>query len=369
MSSRIFNLTRGFLNRTTPGYLIFFVTPYCDCRCSMCFNWKVIEQAASRNVLKFEEIEKIARNFPGLHHVNFSGGEPFLRKDFSSIPELFYRHSGTRIFACPTNSSRPDTIAWSVERICASCPDAWIRITQSLDGIGEDHDNIRHKPGLFENVIRLNHDLARLRKKYSNLTTGVTTVMSKFNEGKEHQIADYVYKNLLFDDFGVLYARGDTSDPEARNVNCGDYELFVEECRKRAQSRKIERSWTGLLFSAINAASLDLLTRSIRNDSFVTYCRAGKNMVVMDDEGAISPCEILEHYIQTGRARLDTSVFGNIRDYNYDIREILNTDQARTIINYIRKSRCYCSFECAMTVNVLYSPQLWPRILRNLWKT
>ena len=366
MGSRLRKLTCGYLNRSTPGYLIFFVTPLCDCRCPMCFNRKVIDQAAGRKTLTLEEIQKISVNFPGLHHVNFSGGEPFLRTDFRKIPRLFYQNSGTRMFAIPTNSSRPGVIVESIREICTDCPDAWIRITQSLDGIGEDHDRIRGKAGLFDRVVELNRSLQELRKEFPNLSNGIAMVMSKYNEGKEYAILDYVYANLACDDFGALYVRGDTYDPAAREVGANAYADFVRACRERALERQKKIGMTGRLFSAINAVSTDLLVKTVCEDRFMTYCRAGKNRVIMDDEGTVSPCEMLQYYIDSGRAPLKTAAFGNVRNYDYDIRKLLSTEHAGEIIRYIRESRCYCTFECAMTVNVLYSPCLWPRVLRHL---
>lgn len=332
----------------------------------MCFNRKVIERAASRKTLTLDEIGRITHNFVGLHHVNFSGGEPFLRADFKKIPALFYRNSGTRMFAIPTNSSRPGTIVESIREICSSCPDAWIRITQSLDGIGEDHDRIRGKAGLFDCVVELNQALGMLKKELPNLSNGIAMVMSTYNEGKEYNILDFVYDTLDFDDFGALYVRGDTYDPGAREIGASGYAAFVRECRERARERQKQTGLTGRLFSAINAVSTDLLVRTVCEDRFMTYCKAGKNMVVMDDEGTVSPCEILQYYIETGRARLKTAVFGNMRDYDYDIRKVLGTEHSREIIRYIRDSHCYCTFECAMSVNVLYSPHLWSKVLRRL---
>lgn len=368
MNTRFTKTLRGYLNRRTPGYLIFFVTPYCDCRCRMCFNRKVIDAAASRDTLTFEEIEKITMHFPGLHHVNFSGGEPFLRPDFSRIPHLFYQHSGTRVFACPTNSSQPEKIAGAVQEICNTCPDAWIRITQSMDGIGKDHDAIRGKPGLFECVVELNHRLARLRESCPNLSVGVSMVMSSLNQGKEEDILKYAYEHLDFSDFGVLYARGDTYDADAARISNAAYERFMRLCREYAAAQKTEARWTGRLFSAINRTASDLLVRSIMDDRYVTPCHAARHMVVMDDEGTISPCEILEYYIATGKASLDTAVLGNIRDYDYDIVKLMDAPHVKEIQRYIIDSKCYCSFECAMSVNVLYSPGLWPRVVKNLFR-
>ena len=51
-----------------------------------------------------------------------------------------------------------------------------------------------------------------------------------------------------------------------------------------------------------------------------------------------------------------------MRDFDYDIRRMLDTEHSKTIVRYIRESRCYCTFECAMSVNVLYSCHLWREI-------
>jgi MoaA/NifB/PqqE/SkfB family radical SAM enzyme len=365
MGSRFLTTLNNYFHRRTPGYLIFFVTPFCNCRCAMCFNRQVIDNAARRNPLRLDEIERVARHFHHLHHVNFSGGEPFLRQDFREIPGLFYRHSGTRFFACPTNSSQPEKIEAAVRHICRSCPDAWVRITQSMDGIGEDHNAIRGKAGLFEQVLELNRRLELLQQKEANLSVGIAMVMSQLNRGKEYEILDYACARMSFSDFGVLYVRGDTYDPEAKKVDAADYVRFVEACRERLRPRAAGKSFSSRLFSAITATATDLLADSIVHDRYVTPCRAGRNMLVMDDEGTVRPCEMLEYLIETGRATLDSAILGNVRDVDYDIKRLIDTAKARDMRRYIREKKCYCSFECAMSVNVLYSPSLWPKMLRR----
>lgn len=365
MGTRYLAALKGFLNRSTPGYLVFFVTPQCNCRCKMCFNTRAIEEAASHDTLRLDEIERIARRFPGLHHVNFSGGEPFLREDFAEIPSLFYAHSGTRFFACPTNSSRPERIEEALRTICTRCPDAWIRLTQSLDGVGDVHDGIRGFPGLFDRVGELNRRLAALRRTCPNLSVGVAMVMSRFNQGHEFELLDYVYRNLDFDDFGALYVRGETRDPDAASIKREAYLRFQMECLRRGRSHKRRTGFGSRLFAAIGHTTSQLVMKTVREDRFVTPCLAGMRMVVMDDEGNIDPCEMLGVYLKQGQTPLSSARLGNVRDFDYDIRAILASDQARRAVRYIRDSRCHCTFECAMSVNVLYSVRLWPRVLVN----
>jgi MoaA/NifB/PqqE/SkfB family radical SAM enzyme len=335
----------------------------------MCFNAEVIDNAAERDVLTIAEVERMARNFPGLHHLNLSGGEPFLREDFPEIPALFYRHSGARFFTVATNSSRTVETEAAVERICRECPDAWVRINQSLDGVGEVHDRIRGKEGLFERVVELNERLSRLSSRLPNLSVAVITVLSNFNRDAIGDVMDYAYRNLDFTDYGVLYVRGETRDPEARRVESGAYHEVQRECARRARERAPRRGPAGRLYTAVHRTASDLLTEVIVEDRFVTPCRAGRNMVVMDDEGMVEPCEILSGFIREGRAALETSRLGNIREFDYDIRKLLSTDHARRVAEYIVDSRCYCTYECAMATNVLYTPRLWARAVRNAART
>ena len=74
-----------------------------------------------------------------------------------------------------------------------------------------------------------------------------------------------------------------------------------------------------------------------------------------------------EYFIKTGISSLDSAVMGSMRENDYDIRKILQSEKARTIVAHIKESKCHCSFECAMSVNVLYSPSLWPGLIRHLF--
>lgn len=356
---------RGFIDRRTPGYLVFFITPYCNCKCKMCFNARVIEQANERNTLQLHEIERIARNFPGLHHVNFSGGEPFLREDFDRIVPLFYRHSNTRFFTVTTNSSIPEVIEAKLRSICERCPDAWIRVNQSLDAVGTRHDSIRGKQGLFQSVVELNRRLASLTRSYPNLSVGIITVMSRFNRGHEFALLDYVDQNLSFSDFGALYVRGQTRDPVAREVETTQYARFQRAVQSRSRLRIARRDLSGRAYLAIHQTAGQLLIKVITEDRFVTPCQAGRRMLVIDDQGSVEPCEILHELIRENKSELMRSDLGNLRDFDFDVRKILATDHAARVLRHIVEKKCYCTYECAMAANVLYTPRLWPLVLKN----
>jgi len=365
MLSRHLAALHGFVDRRTPGYLVFFVTPYCNCKCKMCFNARVIEQASARDTLRLDEIERIARNFPGLHHVNFSGGEPFLRDDFDRIAPLFYRYSGARFFTVTTNSSIPEVIEEKVRAICQRCPDAWIRVNQSLDAVGTRHDDIRGKPGLFQSVVELNKRLCSVNKDHSNLTVGIVTVFSSFNQGHEVALLDYVYQNLVFEDYGALYVRGDTREPIARQVEATRYTRFQSAVQSRSRSRRRRWDLSGRAYAAVHQTASRLLIKVITEDRCVTPCQAGRRMLIIDDQGLVEPCEILRELIREKKSELTRSDLGNLRDFEYDVRKILATQHAKSVVRHIVEKRCYCTYECAMAANVLYTPRLWPLVLKR----
>lgn len=360
---------KGYLTRSTPGYLILFVTPVCDCRCKMCFYLDAIENAKNRNVLTFEEIEKLAKNWPGLHQLNFSGGEPFLRKDFPKLPALFYKHSGTRFFTCPTNSSHPDWIEAGVRHILETCPDAWLRITQSLDGVGEVHNEIRQKKGLFDKVVELNERLYNLSQENPQLSVGINTVFSHYNQDTAQDVMDFAYEHLKFTDFGSGFVRGTVKYPEAKDVEGEAFVRFQQEAMRRRRGRQNGRMSTAVrALTAVNHTVAEYVMESVIENQYIMPCQAGRRMVVMDDEGRVLPCEILGEKIEQGESKLDSPELGNIRDFDYDIRKIMGTDRAKEVVDDIVKGKCHCTFECAMAVNTIYNPQAWPRVMKNFFR-
>lgn len=365
MAGMIATALKGYFNRSTPGYLIFFVTPFCACRCKMCFNMDAVLNAARRKVLQLDEIERIARNFPGLHQLNFSGGEPLSRPDFPEIVALFYEHSGTRFFTIPTSSSHPVPFERALKRIAESCPDAWIRVTQSLDGLGELHDEIRQRKGLFDCVVELNGRLDTLCRAYPNLSVGLTTVYCKFNRGHGFELLDFAYENLKFTDMGALFVRGSTPESNAKDVEAEGYVEYQRECIRRRRKRTGKTSLATRAFTATNQVVSELVTDSVLHDRYVMPCQAGRRMVVLDDEGNVEPCEMLGFMIQEGTARIQDSHLGNIRDFDYDIRQVMATDKAKELARQIVKTKCHCSFECALAVSTIYNVRTWPRIAKN----
>jgi MoaA/NifB/PqqE/SkfB family radical SAM enzyme len=58
-------------------------------------------------------------------------------------------------------------------------------------------------------------------------------------------------------------------------------------------------------------------------------------------------------------------ILGNVRDYDYDFKRIWHSPKADETREWIGKTKCYCTYECFLTVNILFNPLMYPVILRE----
>ena len=101
--------------------------------------------------------------------------------------------------------------------------------------------------------------------------------------------------------------------------------------------------------------SWENLITTVFDDKFVTPCVAGKKLIVVSEEGQVFPCEIL------GK---DKS-FGNLRDYNMDVYKLINDQKAKEVNKFIKDTNCKCSFECALSANVTWNANQYPKLIKN----
>ena len=69
------------------------------------------------------------------------------------------------------------------------------------------------------------------------------------------------------------------------------------------------------------------------------------------EDGKVKPCEILNDSI------------GNIYDKKNSFINIVKSTEAKTLRNWIRDSKCRCTYECAMSTNTLFSLPIIPKLL------
>lgn len=89
------------------NYIRISVTDRCNLRCSYCIPKEGIQLCSHKELLNFDEIERLVRAFAalGIHTVRLTGGEPFIRRDFLQLAENIKKISGIEKLTVTTNGT------------------------------------------------------------------------------------------------------------------------------------------------------------------------------------------------------------------------------------------------------------------------
>nr|MDO8110874.1 SPASM domain-containing protein [Candidatus Sigynarchaeota archaeon] len=83
-----------------------------------------------------------------------------------------------------------------------------------------------------------------------------------------------------------------------------------------------------------------------------TRCYAQSKMIVLQSNGDVYPCEYLHKCL------------GNIKNFHYSIQDIL--EKNREIKDFIKNKNCYCTWECALSNNIVNTPRLYPAVIKEM---
>ncbi len=344
-------------------YLIFFVTSRCNARCRMCFNWRALDESKGEGDLGLEEIRAVSRSLPGLIHLTLSGGEPFLRDDLVEIVETFHQHGGIKQLTIPTNGILSEKISEIFPDLLRRFPDLSINLDLSIDATGQEHDEIRGVPGAYERAVETYKRAREWKTRHPRLRLGVSAVMSSFNQDKIIDLLDHLDREFGLDRREVMLARGSTREPAASRVSIDTYE------RAHGWIKDHDRGIGSGFFSRFNCQLAvmmrEALIRTVREDRMIVPCLAGSKMAIIEAGGTVRPCEML-HVLYPGglpEKGLEDFVLGRAHDVDYDIARIIKSEKAERVRRFIRDSRCYCTFECALMNNLVFNPRYWPGLL------
>lgn len=342
------------MKRGQPLYLVFFVTDRCNARCAHClFGDGTVYPEVSRE-LSLDEIEKTASRMAPLMFLLPTGGEPFLREDLADIVAIFYRANGVRNVGIPTNGSLTGRVVSSVERILAACPGIDLGIDVSLDAVGEKHDRIRGVPGIFGKAVATFRALKEIEARDPRLTVNIETTVSSFNDRLLDENYEYFTRELKPTALFTLLARGKPADPASLRFDIGRYLAYAGRLERGLLSGDLPGYRRFAFADFVNAKRLirhRLIGRVVRERRRIVPCRAGSLGAALFANGDVYPCE------------LHTDMrLGNVRDCGYDFRAIWNGPAARKARERIRREKCFCTYECFLTLNILFNPLQLPRV-------
>lgn len=307
--SRIYNF---------PYKINFNITSQCNSRCKTCNTWKIKKDISKE--LSFDEISKIFQNFPKtVNWMSFTGGEPFLRKDFGDILELAAKK--LKFLTISSNG----LLTKNVLDVLNELPDFPMVVNFSIDGPKEVHDNIRGFEGAFEKTWKTYSEALVLSKKRRNLRVGFETTVSSLNinhlkEFLEEKLKEGHKPTLTFAQEGNLY------------TNFGMEQLSPKEHLNAVKELiSLQKYYLNVLnpIDYVEKSFLNKIIPFLKGETKQPYkCVAGSRALAINPFGEVFPCLIWNHSL------------GNLRQNDYNIKKIVKQPLIKEARNMIKAEQC-----------------------------
>mgnify|MGYP006096954651 CR=1 FL=1 len=347
-----------FLKNKLPFHVIFYPTSRCNLFCEHCFNHERQDNVSGKtglnSELSLEEINKLSLNFEHLKSLTITGGEPFLRKDIKEIVEIFYKNNGLQYVSIHSHGLLNARVVETVEKILADLPKLKVIYCTSIDGLEEKHNLIRGAKDGFNKTIQTVKDIQKVKDKYfDRLFLLTSTIFSLTSQDEYIETIEYINKNLKYVSPRSCFIRGDVRGNEEKNVNTNLYQDYIDITSKHMDPTV--KAFSGMAVKeTIESLTPEVVMANHRKQKQTVKCQAGKKMVVIYENGDVHPCESL-----TPKEKL-----GNLRDYQYDINKVLNSNHSQCIVKDINPGKkCHCTWENAIGVSMLYDKTMWWKML------
>lgn len=340
MTLDLLRLAGKFVSKSSPLALIYFNTTRCNLACKHCFYHEELNKDKS-DELSLPELEKISRSLGQLLYVNITGGEPFVRKDLLETMGIFYKNCAPRKFTITTNGYYLEDVIHFAQNVNAF-PKSLVEINISMDGLQEEHDNIRGSQGIFKKALETYEALQPIKASSKNLRVGFITTAMRDNIKSLESTFDFL-AGLKPDWLSLNLIRGGPKEPVQKGISYEDYEKSLHHIRSLGAVRK-ENTLIGKLRSAKSRYMEDLRKTIYQENRFVIPCTAGDRIGVLYSNGDVAPCELLNDRL------------GNIRTYDYSFRKLWTTQHADSIRKWVVGTKCFCTHECFLTASIAFSP-------------
>jgi radical SAM enzyme (rSAM/lipoprotein system) len=275
-------------------YLFLELTQDCNLRCLHCGSDCTRDPTAS--ALDAEDILRVLREVKAHHDshrisIALTGGEPLCYPDLFDLGREIYRLEFP--WGMVTNG-----YAWSAQKVEEAKGAGLHTITVSLDGLEQEHDWLRGRPGSHRKAVEAISML---------LDAGflqALDVITCANPRNVHKLRD-IYEQLA--EIGVTNWRiftispiGRATDNEALFLSPADYHLLMDVV---ADLRRDGRIRMGLSESGYHGPQHEF---RVRGEYF--FCRAGINVAGIMCNGDILACPNIDRRLKQGNIHDDSFI-------------------------------------------------------------
>jgi MoaA/NifB/PqqE/SkfB family radical SAM enzyme len=298
----------------SPSLLNILVTSVCDMRCTHCFFTEQLDDAPRKKLqMTTREFEKISETLGGnLGVLILAGGEPFTRKDLPEIARAFYTNNHLESIYITSNGQIQKRIFPDVTRILRECPRLNVTLALGIDGLKEQHEKIRKKPGSWDIVIDTARRLQSMKREYPRLDVQTCTCFMNSNQGTIFEWYDFLKFQLKPDKVNFNYIRPPAADCKELEIDGARYARLaarIDEDSRRGSIKNHYAGDIGFFKAALDVYMHGLIAKTQETQQAQLTCYAGTAGGVIYDEGTVSSCENLEPV-------------GNLRDFDWNFRKL-----------------------------------------------
>lgn len=341
---------------TGPLSMVHFITKKCNARCSHCFI-DFDNPNTFKGELSVAEIDTITKSIGHqLKNVNITGGEPFLRRDIFSLAQCYFENTSIKTMYITTNGFFTAFTKEFIEQYIAAQYQQLLIFSLSIDDFPDDHDKNRKVKGLFEHVLETYRMIRSFHHEKILVNVNLTVIPANYKRILE--IYEYLVTTAGIQSFTTTIVReeGVMKIPQDLKQDLlSAYAALNLKIEKDIHSKRIEGYQGGFIGKVLNAKNQvmhNMIEQTFLENTYVSPCYAGDVFLVLEANGDVRPCEVLKD-----------KVLGNLRAFNYDLQKLWASEHAKSIRTWIKETKCRCTYECAMTFNVLLNSQHYPALI------
>ena len=363
MKNKLRLLKNIYFKKDKPVSLIIFLTERCNARCSFCFiDFDNKETQDKKKEISVEDFNLMSKSLKGsLHHLNFTGGEPFLRSDFGEIISNFIENCDLSSIVISTNGSYPKRIKEFTESICGKYKKTKFVFQFSIDSFPEEHNKIRKIPGLFDRTIE-SYNI--VRNSYKNCIATCNLTISEDNYKDIENVYEFLINDHNIETINPIVVRNEgvyDVPPESKVSLIEAYKKITTKNVENVKNKKLRGfsnfDLEGRVINAKNKIQYEMIAETYLKPKFYTPCVAGSIFGVVKSNGDVFPCEILEK-----------KPLGNLRNYNFDFMKLWLDKKGVETRNWIKETKCNCHWECIFTYNLVSSPKYATKIVSKYFE-
>lgn len=329
------NLSRRFnLIPPSPVSLTLNLTNKCNLSCKTCN----INNGEGVDELSQKEWEVVFQNLRGgIFWVTITGGEPFLREDFSSIIVCLLKLINPWVLTIATNGSIPLKIEKDLKFIQKYNKKTKILLNISLDGDEELHNYIRGA-NCFSEVITTYRILKESNLPY--LSVGIGSVVSRYNINHFFRLLKLV-EELKPDSFVCEPAQ---ERVELKNIGfkiSPSQEEYADWIKNYLPKISGNRSFIPLIVNSFRETYYPLSLKIMQEERQIIPCFAGFLSAQISAAGEVWACGV------------KADKMGDLRNEDYQFDKIWRSHQAQMVRERIKNGYCYCPQANISYINIL----------------